>query len=111
MVTKSIANVTWVILVKTVEHVFRVLLVNTRQLLEMHRVPCVQREHTQGKLVPVPMYVLSVLLTRIQTTPALQKQTAYVMQGRPVQMEDHVSNVLQANTSLNMELVIAHYVQ
>jgi len=97
MVTKSIANVTWVILVKTVEPVFRVLLVNTRQPQEMHCVLCVLQARIQGNLVPFLMYVLAVLLTRIQTIQALQKQTAYVTQGRPVQMEDHVSNVLQAS--------------
>ena len=111
MVTKEIAHATWVILVKTVEHVFRVLLVNTRQPQEMHCVLCVLQAHIQSKLVPVPMYVLGVLLTRIQITPALQKQTAHVTQGRLVQMEDHVSNVLQENTNWNMELVNAHYVE
>jgi len=61
--------------------------------------------------VPVPMYVLAVLLTRVQMTRALHKQTAYVTQDRLVQMEDHVSNVLQENTNWNMEPVHAHYVE
>jgi len=111
MATNEIAYVTWVIRVKTAERVFCVLLVNTRQPQEMHCVLCVLQAHIQSKLVPVPMYVLAVLLTRTQMTPALQKQTAHVMRGHLVQMEDHVSNVLQANTKWKLELVNAHYVE
>jgi len=111
MATKEIAYVTWVILVWMVERVFHVLLVNTRQLQEMHCVLYVPQARIQGKLVQLQMYVSYVLLTQIRTTQALQKQTAHVMRGHLVQMEDHVSNVLQANTNWNLELVNVHYVE
>jgi len=77
----------------------------------MHCVLYVMQAHIQSKLVLFQMYVLYVLMTRIQMTQALKKQTAYVMRGHPVQMEDHVKNVLQANTKCNLELVNAHYVE
>jgi len=83
-----------------VEHALYVSLVNTRQLWEMHYVPCVLQAHTRRKLVRFQIHVLTVLLTRIRTPQAMNKQTAYATQGTLVQMEsdDHYSFRWRAST-------------
>jgi len=97
--------------VLTAEHAFRALPVNTRQAPEMHYALCVLLAHIQKQLAPLQMYVSAVLLARIRIPRALNKQTAYVTQAHTVQMEEHVSNVLQENTNWNLDGANAYYVE